>query len=48
MWKNNEHFMSLFHCLKPVICKIHGIGALAAGSDIALCSDFVFMENDAQ
>jgi enoyl-CoA hydratase len=48
MWKNNEHFMSLFHCLKPVICKIHGIGALAAGSDIALCSDFIFMENDAQ
>ena len=48
MWENNEHFMSLFHCLKPVICKIHGIGALAGGSDIALCSDFIFMENDAK
>ena len=48
MWENNEHFMSLFHCLKPVICKIHGIGAFAGGSDIALCSDFIFMENDAK
>ena len=48
MWENNKHFMSLFHCLKPVICKIHGIGALAGGSDIALCSDFIFMDNDAK
>ena len=48
MWQNNEHFMSLFHCLKPVICKIHGIGALAGGSDITLCSDFIFMENEAK
>ncbi len=48
MWQNNEHFMSLFHCLKPVVCKIHGIGALAGGTDIALCSDFIFIENDAQ
>ena len=48
MWQNNEHFMSLFNCLKPVICKIHGIGALAGGSDIALCSDFIFMEDEAK
>lgn len=48
MSENNEHYMSLFNCLKPVICKIHGIGALAGGSDIALCSDFIFMENDAK
>jgi enoyl-CoA hydratase len=48
MSENNEHYMSLFHCLKPVICKIHGKGALAGGSDIALCSDFIFMENDAR
>ena len=37
-----------FIALKPVICKIHGIGALAGGTDIALCSDFIFMENDAK
>ena len=48
MWDNNEHFMSLAHCLKPVICKIHGIGAFAGGTDIALCSDFIFIENDAK
>ena len=48
MWENTEHFMSLFRCLKPVICKIHGLGALAGGTDIALCSDFIFMENDAK
>ena len=21
MWQNNEHFMSLFYCPKPVTCK---------------------------
>ena len=48
MWSNTENFMSLFRASKPVICKIHGIGALAGGSDMALCCDFVFMCNDAQ
>ncbi len=48
MWANTEHFMSLFRASKPVICKIHGIGAFAGGSDIALCCDFVFMCEDAQ
>ena len=48
MWANTEHFMSLFRASKPVICKIHGLGAFAGGSDIALCCDFVFMCNDAQ
>lgn len=47
MWKNTQHFMSLFRALKPVICKIHGF-AVAGGSDIALCSDLVFMEDSAQ
>ena len=48
MWANTEHFMSLFRASKPVVCKIHGLGAFAGGSDIALCCDFIFMCNDAQ
>ena len=48
MWANTEHFMSLFRASKPVICKIHGLGAFAGGSDIALCCDFIFMCDDAQ
>lgn len=24
MWGNTQKFMSLFHCLKPVLCKVHG------------------------
>ena len=48
MWANTEHYMSLFRASKPVICKIHGLGAFAGGSDIALCCDFVFMCDDSQ
>lgn len=47
MWANTEAFMSLFRAMKPVICKVHGF-AVAGGSDIALCSDLVFMAEDAQ
>lgn len=47
MWRNTQHFMSLFRALKPVICNVHGF-AVAGGSDIALCSDLVFMAEDAQ
>ncbi len=47
MWRNTQAFMSLFHAMKPVICKVHGF-AVAGGSDIALCSDLVFMADDAQ
>ena len=46
MWGNTQKFMSLWHCPKPVICKIHGF-ALGGGSDIALCSDMIFMGEDA-
>ncbi|PWE29410.1 enoyl-CoA hydratase [Maritimibacter sp. 55A14] len=47
MWANNQHFMSLWRALKPVICKVHGY-AVAGGSDIALCCDFVVMEDTAE
>lgn len=47
MGRNTECFMSLFRSLKPVICKIHGY-AVAGGSDIALCSDIVIMEETAK
>jgi enoyl-CoA hydratase/carnithine racemase len=40
-------FMSLFHSLKPTICKVHGY-AVAGGSDIALCCDIVIMEDTAR
>ncbi|CAF1244010.1 unnamed protein product [Didymodactylos carnosus] len=46
MKRNTDYFMSLFRSLKPVICKIHG-DALAGGSDIALCCDFIIMANEA-
>lgn len=47
MWGFTEKFMSIWRCNKPVITKIHG-AAVAGGSDIALCSDLVVMEEDAR
>ena len=47
MWDNTQKFMSLWRCSKPVICKIHGF-AVGGGSDIALCSDMIFMEETAK
>ncbi|KAA0912237.1 crotonase/enoyl-CoA hydratase family protein [Aquicoccus porphyridii] len=47
MWGNTQKFMSLFRCLKPVLCKVHGF-AVAGGSDIALCSDIVIMGEEAR
>ncbi len=47
MKRNTECFMSLWRSHKPVICKIHG-AAVAAGSDIALCCDFIIMAEDAK
>jgi len=38
-------YMSLFHSKKPTIAKIHG-GAIAGGSDIALCCDLILMTKD--
>jgi enoyl-CoA hydratase len=47
MMRNTECFMSLFRSYRPVICKIHGY-AVAGGSDIALCSDIIVMEDTAR
>ena len=47
MWRNTQHFMSLWRAMKPVICKLHGF-AVAGGSDIALCADLTIMAEDAQ
>ena len=47
MWGNTQKFMSLWRCSKPVLCKIHGF-AVGGGSDIALCSDIIFMAENAR
>ncbi len=47
MWRNTQHFMSLWRAMKPVLCKVHGF-AVAGGSDIALCADMTVMGEDAQ
>ena len=47
MWRNTQHFMSLWRAMKPVICKVHGF-AVAGGSDIALCADLTVMGERAQ
>jgi enoyl-CoA hydratase len=40
-------FMSLFHSDKPVVCKVHGF-CVAGGTDMALCSDLLVIEDDAK
>lgn len=40
-------FMTLFHCTKPVICKVHGF-CVAGGTDMALCSDLLVIAEDAK
>lgn len=47
MKENTDHFMSLWRSTRPVLCKIKGL-ALAGGSDLALCSDMIFMEENAE
>lgn len=47
MWRNTQHYMSLWRAIKPVICKVHGY-ALAGGSDLALCADITIMADDAE
>ena len=47
MNRNVRTFMSLFHCSKPVICKVHGF-CVAGGTDMALCSDLLVIASDAK
>lgn len=47
MARNVRGFMSLFHGDKPVVCKVHGF-CVAGGTDLALCSDLLIIEDDAK
>jgi len=47
MGRNVRAFMSLFHCSKPVVCKVHGY-CVAGGTDMALCSDLLMIAADAK
>jgi enoyl-CoA hydratase len=47
MSRNVRAFMSLFHCSKPVVCKVHGF-CVAGGTDMALCSDLLTIAADAK
>lgn len=47
MWKNTQDFMSLWRSRKPTIACVHG-SAVAGGSDIALCCDFLIMTDQAR
>ncbi len=47
MARNVRAFMSLFHCSKPVVCKVHGF-CVAGGTDMALCSDLLMVAADAK
>ncbi len=47
MNRNVRAFMSLFHCSKPVVCKVHGF-CVAGGTDLALCSDLLVIAADAK
>jgi enoyl-CoA hydratase len=47
MSRNVRGFMSLLHCGKPVVCKVHGF-CVAGGTDMALCSDLLVIASDAK
>jgi enoyl-CoA hydratase len=47
MGRNVRAFMSLFHCSKPVVCKVHGF-CVAGGTDMALCSDLLVIAANAK
>jgi enoyl-CoA hydratase len=47
MTRNVRAFMSLFHCTKPVVCRVHGY-CVAGGTDLALCSDLLVIAADAR
>jgi enoyl-CoA hydratase len=43
---NMQRFMKLWECPKPVIAQVHGY-ALGGGTDLVLCSDLIFMAEEA-
>jgi enoyl-CoA hydratase len=47
MSRNVRGFMSLFYSEKPVVCKVHGF-CVAGGTDMALCSDLLVVEDKAK
>ena len=47
MRRNVRAFMTLFHCDKPVVCKVHGF-CVGGGTDLALCSDLLVVADDAK
>jgi enoyl-CoA hydratase len=47
MWRNTQDFMALWRARKPTIAQVHG-AAVAGGSDIALCCDFLIMAENAR
>ncbi len=47
MSRNVRGFMSLFYSDKPVVCKVHGF-CVAGGTDLALCSDLLIVQDDAK
>jgi len=47
MARTTEHFMALWRAHTPTIAQVHG-AAVAGGSDIALCCDFLVMAEDAR
>jgi len=47
MSRNVRTFMSLYHCSKPVVCKVQGF-CVAGGTDMALCSDLLVIAADAK
>ena len=47
MSRNVRAFMSLWESPKPVIAQVHG-WCVGGGTDMALCSDLIFMADDAR
>jgi len=47
MSENVRAFMSLWQSAKPVIAQVHG-WCVGGGTDLALCSDLIFMAEDAR
>jgi enoyl-CoA hydratase len=47
MSRNVTAFMSLYHCSKPVVCRVQGF-CVAGGTDMALCADLLVIAADAK